>query len=605
MLAEDVRWDLTHLYATPDALRADLARTLAGAEAAEADIAGHLAALSTGGLASFFARLEHLHDAMGRAYTYAFLAWATNTLDEDAGALLQEVKEAYAAFSRHLVFVEVEWAALPPEEAAARYDDPRLARVRHYLRVQTERRRHVLSEKEERLLATTDLTGLGAWTRFFDQTLAAATFALRGETLSETDVLARLHSDDRGLRRDAALALTDGLEALAPTLAFVFNTVLLDKAEQDALRGFDTWISARNVSNEVDDAVVEALVASVVQRYGLAQRFYRLKARLLGFDAGEMADYDRYAPLPEASGEWTWEAARRSVIASYKDFHPEAGQVVARFFDERWIDAPAAPGKRGGAFSHSAVPSAHPYVLMNFTGRVRDVQTLAHELGHGLHQTLAREQGVFHADTPLTTAETASVFGEMLTYQRLLATLTDPKERLALMVAKLDDTMATVFRQVSMNRFEDAMHTARRTEGELSADRFGALWMETQTALYGDAVRLGEHYRRWWSYIPHFLHTPGYVYAYAFGELLVLALYARYVSAPDAEHRARWTDDYLDLLRAGGSDYPHVLAARLGVDLQDPGFWNGGLDLIDEMISAAEALAASLNADTPSGDGAA
>ena len=587
MLAEDVRWDLSHLYATPDALRTDLARTLDEASALEAAFAGRLATLATDELAAFFQRLEAVHDAMGRAYTYAFLAWATNTLDADAGALLQEVKEAYATFSRQLVFVEVEWAALDEDAARRRYDAPEMARYRHYLEVQTERRRHVLSEKEERVLITADLTGRGAWTRFFDQTLAAATFELRGETMSETDVLAKLHSDDRSLRRDAAEALTAGLERLAPTLAYVFNTVLLDKAEHDALRGFDTWVSARNASNEVDDAVVEALVASVTARYDLAQRFYRLKARLLGLD--EMADYDRYAPLPQASGEWSWETAKESVIASYKAFSPTAGQVVARFFDERWIDAPAAVGKRGGAFSHSAVPSAHPYVLMNFTGRVRDVQTLAHELGHGLHQYLAREQGVFHADTPLTTAETASVFGEMLTYQRLLQTLDDPKERLALMVAKLDDTMATVFRQVSMNRFEHAIHTARRAEGELSADRFGELWMTTQTALYGDSVALGVHYRRWWSYIPHFLHTPGYVYAYAFGELLVLALYARYEAASDM---AAWAEAYLDLLRAGGSDYPHVLVAKLGVDLQDPSFWNGGLDLIERMIADAESLAA-------------
>lgn len=595
--AETVRWDLSHLYASPEALRANLMATLSAAQAFENDFSGDtprvgaLGALDVDGLAAFFGRLEALHDAMGRAYTYAFLAWAANTLDAEAGALLQEVKEAYAAFSRALVFWEVAWAQLPLAEAEARAADPALARYRHYLELQTARRLHLLDEREERLLITADLTGRGAWTRFFDQTLAAATFTLRGETLSETEVLVRLHSDDRSLRRDAALALSEGLERLAPTLAYVFNTVLLDKAEIDALRAYDTWLSARNESNEVDDAVVEALVGSVAGRYDLAQRFYRLKARLLGLE-GEMADYDRYAPLPQAAGEWSWEAARGAVIASYKEFHAEAGEVVARFFDEHWIDAPPAPGKRGGAFSHSAVPSAHPYVLMNFTGRVRDVQTLAHELGHGLHQYLARGQGVFHADTPLTTAETASVFGEMLTYRRLLGTLDDPKERLALLVAKLDDTMATVFRQVSMNRFEDAIHTARRDEGELSAERFGALWMETQTALYGESVALGPHYARWWSYIPHFLHTPGYVYAYAFGELLVLALYARYEAEPEGAARTAWAEAYLDLLRAGGSDYPHVLVGRLGLDLNDPAFWNGGLALVEQMIEEAEALAA-------------
>lgn len=588
MTAEHVRWDLSHLYPSTDALRTDVSATIADAEALAAEYRGRVAALSVGDLAALFERLERLHDAMGRAYTYVFLAWATDTRDTAAGALQQEVREAYAAFSKHLVFVDVEWAQLDEAAAAERLTSGKLQRYAHHLAVQTERRRHVLSEPVEQVLAETDVTGRSAWTRFFDQTLAAATFTLRGETLSETEVLAKLHSDDRALRRDAALALTEGLERLAPTLAFVFNTVLADKAAQDRRRGYASWISARNASNEVNDAVVDALVGSVTRRYDLAQRFYRLKGRLLGLD-GDLQDYDRYAPLPDAAGEWTWEAAEEAVIASYQAFSPEAGAVVRRFFDERWIDAPAAPGKRGGAFSHSAVPSAHPYVLMNFTGRVRDVQTLAHELGHGLHQYLAREQGVFHADTPLTTAETASVFGEMLTYQRLLATLTDPKERLALMVAKLDDTMATVFRQGSMNRFEDAIHTARQAEGELSVDRFGDLWMQTQTALYGDAVHLGEHYRRWWSYIPHFLHTPGYVYAYAFGELLVLALYARYEASDD---KAAWAAAYLDLLRAGGSDYPHVLVGRLGLDLTDPAFWDGGLALIERMIAQAEALSA-------------
>ncbi len=498
--------------------------------------------------------------------------------------LLQEVQEAYARHQGNTVFFDVEWASVDVETAAMRTADPALASYRHALDVLTARQAHVLSEPVERVLADLDVTGHSAWVRLFDQLLAAATFDYDGEALSEQQVLAMLHNPDREVRRRAAASLTAGLEPLAPTLAYVFNTVLADKATHDRLRGHTRWISSRNLSNEVDDASVDALVSAVSARYDIAQRFYRLKARLLGLDVLE--DTDRYAPLPDSDVTYDWDTARTIVSSAYHAFHPEAGAIVDRFFDERWIDAPATPGKRGGAFSHSTVPSAHPYVLMNYTGRVRDVQTLAHELGHGLHQTLARSQGIFHADTPLTTAETASVFGEMLTHRRLLADLPDDRARLALALSRLDDTMATVFRQVSMNRFEDAIHTARRTDGELALDRFDALWHETQAALYGDSVRLGDHYRRWWCYIPHMVHTPGYVYAYAFGELLVLALAAKY-----DEGDPGFPDAYLDLLRAGGSDYPHVLVGRLGIDLADPAVWHAGLARIEAMVAEAEALA--------------
>ena len=451
----------------------------------------------------------------------------------------------------------------------------------------------MLSEPEEQILAEKDVTGPSAWNRFFDETLGAARFTVRGEALPLAIATATLHEPERALRLDAAAAVTQGLAALERPLTFVFNTVLADKASTDRLRGYDTWDADRHDANETDAGQVGALVAAVTGRYGLAQRFYRLKARLLGLDGQDgrppLGDADRYAPLGEAGRHVPWAEARAMVAEAYRAFLPEFGDVVDRFFDEGWIDAPAVPGKQGGAYSHGAVPSAHPYILLNYTGRLRDVQTLAHELGHGIHQYLAREQGVFHADTPLTTAETASVFGEMLTFQHVLAGLTDPAERLALLVEKIDDSMATVFRQVTMNRFEDRIHTHRRDTGELTADDFGRHWMETQTALYGDSVCLSEGYRRWWSYIPHFVHTPGYVYAYAFGELLVLALYARYTAEGPA-----FAARYRDLLAAGGSDWPDVLVGRLGVDLRDPAFWDGGLDAIAALVDEAEALAAAL-----------
>ncbi|MEL7363410.1 MAG: M3 family oligoendopeptidase [Bacteroidota bacterium] len=415
-------------------------------------------------------------------------------------------------------------------------------------------------------------------------------------------MLAKLHDPDRAVRKDAALSLTEGLAQLEHPLAYAFNTVLADKASSDRLRGYASWIQSRNLSNEIQDTSVQALIDAVTGRYDLAHRYYRLKARLLGLDdegdgdgATGMMDYDRYAPLPQVDAaddhRFTWADAQTLVTEAYGAFHDEMGTIVARFFDERWIDAPPVAGKRGGAFSHGAVPSAHPYILMNYTGRVRDVQTLAHELGHGVHQYLSREQGIFHADTPLTTAETASVFGEMLVFQRLIGAETSPRRRLAMLVQKIDDSMATVFRQVTMNRFEDRIHTHRRTDGELTAEQFAEHWMATQAAMYGASVTLGDHYRRWWSYIPHFVHTPGYVYAYAFGELLVLALYARYL-----DEGAAFPAKYRTLLAAGGSDWPHVLVGHLGIDLEDPTFWEQGLDAIEALIAEAEREAANLGA---------
>ena len=582
--AEDVRWDLTDLYASEAALDQDLA----AAEAAAAELGdryrGEVARLDAPALAAALSELADVHDRAGRAYTYAYLAWSTDTEDPARGALLQRVREAYTRIGQSLLFVDVEWAAVEPERARALIADEALAPYRHYLELKTEAREHVLTEPEEKILAEKAVTGWSAWNRFFDETLGAARFTVQGEALPLQQATAKLHDADRSLRKHVHQSVTDGLGDLQRPLAYVFNTVLADKASSDRLRGYRSWISSRNESNEIDDASVDALVEAVTGRYDLVARFYRLKGRLLGLD--EMMDYDRYAPTGETETFVTWDEARQSVTAAYGDFDAEMGAIVDRFFDERWIDAPPDAGKRGGAFSHGAVPSAHPYILMNYTGQLRDVQTLAHELGHGIHQYLAREQGVYHADTPLTTAETASVFGEMLTFQRMLAGLDSDSDRLALLVEKIDDTMATVFRQVTMNRFEAQIHAHRRERGELTPDDFADHWMSTQSAMYGDSVTLTEGYRRWWSYIPHFVHTPGYVYAYAFGELLVLALYQKYQSEGPGFAR-----QYRDLLAAGGSDWPHVLVGRLGIDLKDPGFWDRGLDAIEVLVAEAEALA--------------
>ena len=582
--AGTVRWQLDDLHASSASVNESLAAAEEDAAAFAERYRGRIAALDAEALAEALSTLESIRDALGRAYAFAYLHWSTDTSDPERGALLQSVREKYNRIHQMLLFVEVEWADVEQERAETLLKEESLADYRHYLELEQQQKEHTLTEPEEKILSEKSVTGRQAWTRFFDETVGAMRFVLDGEEMTQEEILSTLYEPDRPLRRQAVEAFTDGLQEQAQTFTFVFNTVLADKASTDQLRGYDHWLQSRNLSNEVEDETVDSLVEAVTDRYDLVARFYELKRQLLGLD--ELYDYDRYAPVGEADTTYAWGEARSIVLDAYADFHGDMAAVAERFFEERWIDAALSDGKRSGAFSHGTVPSAHPYVLLNYTGKARDVQTLAHELGHGVHQFLSRDQSIFHHGTPLTTAEMASVFGEMLVFRRLMRREEDPQNRLAMLVAKIDDTLATVFRQVAMNRFEHRIHTARREEGELQQDTFARHWMETQRAMFGDSVTLGEHYRHWWSYVPHFLHTPGYVYAYAFGELLVLSLYARYREGGDV-----FADRYLDLLRAGGSDWPQDLVAPLGVDLQDPDLWHHGLGHIEALIERAEALA--------------
>ncbi len=582
--AENIRWDLTDLYPNSESMLESLRATEGLVVAFAEKYRGKVDSLGAGELALALEDGGEIQDNLGRAYAYAYLDWVTGTQVVEKGAALQKVKEAYASMSQQLVFFDLEWANISTEKAEYLLADPLLTKFRHYLELVRLQKEHLLSEREEIVLSEKSVTGVGAWVRYFDETLSSMKFDFRGDQISEQSVLAKLHDFDRDMRRDAALSFTEGLRANNRTLTYIFNTVLADKASTDRLRGYSSWISSRNVANEVSDEAVERLIASVTDRYDIVERFYRLKQRILGLD--DFQDYDRYAPVGESDRKMHFDEARELVTQSYSEFNSEFGTIVKRFFDEKWIDAAVVDGKRSGAFSHGVVPSAHPYIMMNYTGKIRDVQTLAHELGHGVHQYLSRKQGIFHADTPLTTAETASVFGEMLVFQKLLAAETDEKNRLAMLVGKIDDTIATVFRQVTMNRFENSIHLYRRETGELSPETFAEKWMETQNAMFRGSVTLGDHYGYWWSYIPHFLHTPGYVYAYAFGELLVLALYAKYLEEGD-----EFAGRYYDLLSAGGSDWPHQLVGKLGVDLTDGDFWQNGLAAIETLVEEAEILA--------------
>ncbi|MDA0684311.1 MAG: M3 family oligoendopeptidase [Bacteroidetes bacterium] len=586
--AESVTWDLSQMFASVSDLKQTLADSLSMAESFALAYRGNVAALDIDGLAAAMKEMETLQDGVGKAYTYAYLNWSTDTADAERGALLQHVRESYTTIAGHLLFFELEWTQVEDKRAAELLSDGSLSFCRHYLEVARLQKPYLLSEEGERVMMEKGNTGRSAWNRFFDETLSDMRFEVDGVAMTQQQVLARLHDKDRETRRVAAEAFTQGLKASSRPLTFIFNTILADKALDDRLRGYPSWITSRNMSNEVADEDVEALIGAVQDGYVHVQRFYSIKQRLLGLET--MTEYDRYAPIGEADRHIDWDTAREMVLSSYTEFHPQMGAITKRFFDENWIDAALGEAKRGGAFSHGAVPSTHPYILMNYTGKIRDVQTLAHELGHGVHQYLSREQGIFHADTPLTTAETASVFGEMLVFQRLMREETDPANRLAMLMGKIDDTIATVFRQVSMNRFENRIHHERREKGELSTADLSEAWMDTQRPMFGDSVTLSENYAAWWSYIPHFLHTPGYVYAYAFGELLVLALYQRY-----QEQGESFADAYLDLLRSGGSDWPHVLVGRLGVDLRDPAFWAGGVQAIGALVDQAEELSRQVN----------
>ena len=593
----EVTWDLDDLLGDHAAERPDdaLNALLDEAEREAGEFAeryeGRVAELEGEELKRAMSTLAGIGDLAGRALNYAHLRFAADTADPANGALLQMGSERATAIQTRLLFFELEWAALDDQRAEELLATEGLDFCRHHLRLERRYRDHLLTAPEEKIATELSVTGSGAWNRLFDELTSAIT--VDGDEQGELTLdiaLSRLHDPDRQARQATAEAITEALEPGLRTRSYVFNTLLQDKAIKDRLRSYPSWISARNLSNEASDESVQALVQAVKSRYEMARRWYRTKARLLGIE--RLADYDRMAAVAVDEKTIGWDEGREMVQDSFESLSPRAGEVVDRFFTEGWIDAPPSPGKRGGAFSASTVPSVHPYVMLNYTDRRRDVLTLAHELGHGLHQALAASQGIFHQGTPLTVAETASVFAEELVFGRLLEAEQDPDARLGLLSEAVEGQIATVFRQIAMNQFEDRVHTARREEGELSVERFGELWEETQTELLGDSVEVTEGYRSWWSYVPHFIGSPGYVYAYAYGQLLALSVYQLY-----SERGDEIVPGYLEMLAAGGSKSPEELGQMVGVDLTDPGFWDRGLDLvegqIDEAVTAAEAVIAS------------
>ncbi len=584
--AEDVLWDLSDLYESGDDPRidGDLQEAEAAAAAFRERYHGRVAGLSAAELAEAIEESERIHSIFTRAIYYAHLWFSTDMSDAPRGALLARLTEKGAALDTQLLFFGLELAGLDDEVADALTADTALERWRHWLSTVRRFRPHVLTEPEEKIMTEKAVSGSSAWDRLFDELTGALRVELDGDELGFEEAMAKLYSPDRDLRRRAAEAVTASLEPGLRTRAFVFNTILVDKSIDDRLRGYATWISARNLSNDTTDEAVQALVDAVVGRFEVVQRYYRLKARLLGLE--RLAHYDRMAPIGDDPIRIPWSEAAQVCLEAYADFSDETGRIVARFFEEGWIDAPPRENKRTGAFCATSIPDVHPYVFLNYTGDRRSVLTLAHELGHGLHGYLAMPLGLFNASTPLTTAETASVFGEALAFKRLLALEEDPRRRLNLLAGRIEDTIATVFRQIAMNRFEDAVHTTRRDEGELSVERIEELWLDSQHRLFGDSVDT-RGYGSWWSYVSHFIGTPGYVYAYSYGCLFALSIFRKYELEGDS-----MVEPYLDVLRAGGSKAPEELASMVGLDLTDPAIWDGGIDALAAELDEAEALAA-------------
>jgi oligoendopeptidase F len=583
--AEDVAWNLSDLYEGGDDPR--LEQDVEQTEAAAADFReryyGRVAQLTPAELREAIEQREEIESTFTRAIYYAHLWFSTDMNDSPRGALVARLTEKGAAIDTQLLFFGLELAALEDEQADALLASEELERWRHWLRTVRKFRPYILTEPEEKIVTEKAVSGFAAWDRLYDELLGAIKVDLDGTEIGFEDAMSKLYSPDRDLRRRASDAVTAALDPGLRTRTFVFNTIAVDKSIDDRLRGYETWISARNLSNDTTDEAVQALIDAVVNRYDVVQRYYTLKARLLGLD--RLAFYDRMAPLGDDPTQVAWGEARELVTDAFADFSSETGDIVERFFRDNWIDAPPRDGKRPGAFCATNVPGVHPYVFMNYTGDRRSVLTLAHELGHGLHGYLAEPLGLFNASTPLTTAETASVFGEALTFKRLLALEEDPKRRLNLLAGRIEDSIATVYRQIAMNRFEEAVHTWRRGEGELSPEKFEELWLETQKAMFADSVDI-DGYGIWWSYIPHFIGTPGYVYAYSYGFLFALSIFRKYELEGDS-----MVEPYLELLRAGGSKPPSELAEIVGLDLTDPKIWESGIEALAVELDEAEALA--------------
>lgn len=583
------KWNLADLYSGPDAaeLKADLATSDRAATAMQEGYQGKLATLADGGkggkaLVQAVREFEALNDLLGRIISYASLLYAADTSDPQRQKFFGDIQEKITTISSKLLFFPLELNRLDDSVLETAMQTSELGHYRPWLEDLRKEKPYQLDDKLEQLFHEKAVTGRGAWNRLFNETMTSLRFEVDGEKLSLEPTLNRLLDQDDTRRRHAAEALARAFKDNVRLFTLITNTLAKDKEISDRWRGFADIADSRHLANRVEREVVDALVSAVREAYPrLSHRYYALKAKWLG--KKQLAYWDRNAPLPEEPTQSVgWDEAQKTVLKAYGDFSPRMAAIAGEFFAKRWIDAPVREGKSPGAFSHPTVPSAHPYILLNYQGKPRDVMTLAHELGHGVHQVLANCQGPLMAPTPLTLAETASVFGEMLTFRALLERTADARERRALLASKVEDMINTVVRQIAFYSFERKVHTERR-EGELTAERLGEIWLEVQRESLGPAIDLKTGYENFWVYIPHFIHSPFYVYAYAFGDCLVNSLYAVYEKADQG-----FADRYLDMLAAGGTKHHKELLQPFGLDATDPQFWSMGLKVIEHLIDELE-----------------
>ncbi len=585
-LHADVHWNLGDLFSGMDdpEINDTLAAAQANAERFEADYKGKLMSpeLSAEMLVAALREYEAIQQEAGKPMTFASLLFSTDTGDPARGAFLQKMSEEGTRLSLPLLFFELELAAVPDDTLAPLLNTPEVAPYKHFIGVVRAARSHMLSETEERLMEELANTGGRAFGRLFQETTSNAVFSWNGQEMGLAQITAKFMDSDREVRRTSAEAFTAGLKPHSRTLTYIFNTLLQNKNVQDRLRHYSSAQESRHEANELDEATVSLVVDTVVRNYPLVARYYHLKREILSVDT--LTHYDRYAPLFEAEEVIGYPQAQAIVLEAFGGFSPEMQSRAAEFFDKNWIDAPATKGKASGAFCSYVTPDTHPYVLVNYLGRMKDVMTLAHELGHGVHASLSRSQSLlnFHGTLPL--AELASTFGEMLVFEQAVQSAT-LKDKLALYAEKIEGAFATIPRQTAMYRFELAIHAHRREQGELTTEEFGDYWQREVQAMFGDSVELGDEHKLWWSYISHFIGAPFYVYAYSFGELLVLSLYQQAkIGGPV------FAQNYLDMLALGGSLTPQELVARVGVDLSDPQFWQGGFDVLGGLVDEFEAL---------------
>jgi oligoendopeptidase F len=531
--------------------------------------------------------LESISEKTGKLLSFAYLLFAGDTNNPKIGAFLQQMQETATDIRKYLLFFELEWIKVPDETANSLINHKKLIKYNHFLENERKYKPYRLGEEEEKILDIKSNTGSRAFKRLFDEVVNNIEFKVKldGKThiLTETQTLSLQYDPDRAKRKAGSKGLTKGLKENCRVLTFIFNTLIKDHESTDTLRSFEYPMQSRNMDNEIDKDTVNALLTASENNFHIVAKYYNLKKEILSVD--KFYDYDRYCPILENKKTISYNKAKDIVLESFGVFSEDMYEITKQFFDKNWIDSEVREGKRGGAFSHSTVPSVHPYVFTNYNGKMRDVMTLAHELGHGVHQYLSRQQGYFHSDTPLTTSETASVFAEMLVFKKLMDDENDPNEKLALLCGKLEEMFATVFRQVIMTRFEQGIHKASRQKGELSTEDINKLWTKTNRKMFGKSVTLTKDYGYWWLYIPHFVHSPFYCYAYSFGELLVLSLYKMYL-----KQGSDFVPKYLELLTSGGKDTPNNLLKKLNIDISNPEFWQEGLDYLSDIAGEAETL---------------